>query len=86
MSSEEREAVWDDLYLKEEGIIVDFAPETLTGTIKSRVDGAVFKIDSRELIRTRIELRSGDRILFAPMEDIDGDHFARIIGIVDLNA
>ena len=62
MSGEEREEVWDDLYLKEEGIILEFNPETSTGKIKSTVDEKVYMIDFRELIRTRIELSSGDKV------------------------
>jgi hypothetical protein len=84
MSSEEREEVWDEVYLKEEGIVVEFDPDTSTGKIKSVPDGEVYNIDSRELIRTRIELRSGDKVLFAPIEDPSGDDYARIIRIIEL--
>jgi len=49
-------------------------------------DGEEYKIDDRELVRTKIELHAGDKILFAPIEDPDGDDFARIIRIIELNA
>ncbi len=47
-------------------------------------DGTIYKIDDRELVRTKIELHGGDKILFAPFEDPDGDDFARIIRIIEL--
>ncbi|MGO9379905.1 MAG: hypothetical protein ACLP29_15345 [Dissulfurispiraceae bacterium] len=84
LTPEEREEVWDDVYLKEEGIVVEFDPDKSTGKIKSAADSAVYNIDSRELIRTRIELRSGDKVLFAPIEDASGDDYARIIRIIEL--
>jgi len=85
MSGEEREEVWDDIYLKEEGIVLEFDPDSNTGKIKSLSDGGIYEIDSRELIRTKIELRPGDKALFAPVEDPEGSDFARIIRIVELN-
>ncbi|MGD1076278.1 MAG: hypothetical protein ABR903_09435 [Thermodesulfovibrionales bacterium] len=85
MSAEEREKVWDDIYLKEEGIVVEFDPDSNTGRIKSLRDGGIYEIDSRELIRTKIELRPGDKTLFAPIEDPEGIDFARIIRIIELN-
>jgi hypothetical protein len=36
MSGEEREEVWDDIYLKEEGIVLEFDPDSNTGKIKSQ--------------------------------------------------
>lgn len=86
MTGEEREETWDEVFVKEEGMILEFDLESCTGKIKSSADGEIYKIDSRELIRTRIEWRSGDKVLFAPIEDTTGDDYARIIGIVDLNA
>ena len=85
LSSEERENVWDDAYIKEEGIILDFNPETNIGKIKSLSDESVYSIDSRELIRTKIELCSGDKVFFAPIEDPAGQDFARIIRIIALH-
>ena len=35
MSKEEREKVWDDLFIKEDGIILEFNPDKNTGKIKS---------------------------------------------------
>ncbi|MBA4373586.1 MAG: hypothetical protein C0402_12100 [Thermodesulfovibrio sp.] len=86
MDAEEREEVWDDLYLKEEGIVLEFDPASNTGKVKSLSDEGIYKIDSRELLRTKIELRPGDKVLFAPIEDPSGDDYARIIRIIQLNA
>ncbi|MEW6118160.1 MAG: hypothetical protein AB1553_14870 [Nitrospirota bacterium] len=83
---EEREEHWDDLYVKEEGIILEFDPETNTGKIKSLSDNSIYSIDDRELLRTRIELRSGDKVLFAPVEDSEGNDYARVIRIIELRA
>ncbi len=49
MSKEEREEVWDDVFVKEEGIIIDFDINTNTGKVRSVKDGAAYMIDSREL-------------------------------------
>jgi hypothetical protein len=73
MSKEEREEFWDDAYLKETGIIMEFNLDTHTGKVRSLEDGAEYKIDGRELVRTKIELHAGDKILFAPIEGADGD-------------
>jgi hypothetical protein len=82
MSKEKREEVWDEAYAKEEGIIVEFNPKSNTGKIRSLADGNIYKIDDRELVRTKIELHSGYKVLFAPIEDAEGKDFARIIRIV----
>ena len=86
MTKEEREEVWNDAYVKEEGIIIEFDPITNAGKVRSLADGDIYKIDERELVRTKIELHNGDKVLFAPFEDPDGDDYARIIRIVELNA
>ena len=83
MSENEREEAWDNLFIKEEGSIIEFNQETKTGKIKSLKDGNIYNIDSRESIKAKIELRSGDKILFAPMEDPEGEDYARVIRIVD---
>lgn len=85
MSKEEREEVWDEVYAKEEGVIVEFNTKSQTGKIRSFADGNIYKIDDRELVRTKIELHSGDKVLFSPFEDPDGDDFARIVRIIELN-
>lgn len=85
MSKEKREEVWDDLFIKEEGIILEFNPDKNTGKIKSLADDNTYEIDGRELLRTKIELRSGDKVLFAPFEDPEGKDYARIIRISQLN-
>ena len=86
LGSEEREELWDDLYLKEEGVIVEFDPKSHTGKVKSVRDDSLYLIDGRELVKTRIELRPGDKVLFAPIEDPDGADYARVIRIIELNA
>ncbi len=83
MPEDEREETWDNLFIKEDGSIIEFNQETKTGKVKSLKDGNVYAIDSRELINTKIELRPGDKVLFAPMEDSEGSDYARIIRIVD---
>jgi hypothetical protein len=85
MDREEREEVWDDLYVKEEGVILKFDPESNTGALRSLSDGSVHQIDSREQLRTKSELRPGDRVLFAPIEDADGTGFARVVRIIELS-
>ncbi len=85
MSKEEREEVWDETYIKEEGIIIEFNLDSHTGKVRSLVDGAEYKVDGRELVRPKIELHAGDKILFAPIADPDGDDYARIIRIIELN-
>jgi hypothetical protein len=86
MSNEEREEVWDDAYAKEKGVVLEFNVETQTGKVRSLQDGAEYKIDGRELVRTKIELHAGDKILFAPIEHPDGDDYARIVRVLELNA
>jgi hypothetical protein len=85
MDREEREEAWDELYIKEEGVVLEFNPDTNTGKIKSLSDDGVYEIDGRELLRTRIELRPGDKVLFAPVEDVDGAHYGRVIRIIQLS-
>lgn len=85
MKGEEREEVWDEAYAKEEGIILEFDSDSNTGKIKSFLDDSIYTIDSRELLRTKIELRPGDKVLFAPFEDRDGSDYAREISIIELN-
>lgn len=86
MSKEEREEAWDDVFTKEEGIIIEFDMNTNTGKVRSVKDGAAYMIDSRELMKTKIELLSGDKVLFAPFEGKEGGDYARIIKIITLNA
>jgi hypothetical protein len=85
MKKEEREEVWDEAYVKEDGIVLEFNLDTRMGKVRSLRDGGEYKIDGRELVRTKIELHAGDKILFAPIEDPDGNDYARIIRIIELN-
>ncbi len=85
MSKEEREEVWDDAYAKEEGVIVEFNPKSNTGKIRSLADGNIYKIDDRELVRTKIGLHSGDKVLFAPFEDPDEEDYAKILTVIELS-
>ena len=64
MTREEREEMWDDVFVKEEGIILAFDSDLNTGKIKSIADGQIYSIDGRELLRTKIELRAGDKVFF----------------------
>ena len=85
LTQEEREEVWDDIFVKEEGIILEFDSDLNVGRIRSIADGQVYAIDGRELLKTKIELRLGDKVLFAPVEDASGEDFARVIRIIDQN-
>jgi hypothetical protein len=85
-NKEEREDIWDDLYMKEEGVVLEFDFDSKTGKIKSLKDNNIYNVDSRELVRTKIELRPGDKVLFAPLEDSDGNDYARVIKIIELKA
>ncbi len=85
MSKEEREEAWDDVFAKEEGIIIEFDMNINTGKVRSEEDGATYMIDSREFVKTKIELRAGDKVLFAPFESKEGGDYARLIKIIDLN-
>jgi hypothetical protein len=58
MSGEGREELWDDIYLKEERIVLEFDPDSNTGKIKSLSDSGIYEIDCRELIRTKIEFEA----------------------------
>lgn len=84
LNKEEREGIWDDLYISEEGVVLEFDFDSQTGRIKSLKDNNIYSIDSRELVRTKIELRTGDKVLFAPFEDPDGNDYARVIKIIEL--
>ena len=84
MTKEEREEVWDEVYAKEEGVIIDFNPKSNTGKIRALADGNVYTIDDRELVRTKIDLHSGDKVLFSPFEDPDGDDYARIVRLIGI--
>ncbi len=82
----EREDVWDDIYIKEEGIVIEFDFDSKTGRIKSLKDDNIYNIDGHELVRTKIELRHGDKVLFAPFEDLESNNYARVIRIIELKA
>ncbi|MDA8173499.1 MAG: hypothetical protein M0018_02785 [Nitrospiraceae bacterium] len=86
LTKEEREEVWDDTFAGEEGMVLEFDFNSNTGRIKSLADGNIYNIDSRELVRTRIELKPGDKVLFAPFEDPSGKDYARVIRIIELQA
>ncbi len=81
-SNEEREKVWDEAYAKEEGVILEIDPHAGTGKVRSLSDGSVYAIDGREQVRTERKLRQGDKVLFAPLGDPEGNDYARIIKIV----
>ena len=52
---------------------------------KSIADGQVYAIDGRDCSRNEIELRSGVKVLLAPVEDHEGNDYARVIKIIELN-
>jgi hypothetical protein len=77
MNKEEREKAWDEFYVKEERIVLDYDSDANTGKIRSLRDSNGYKIDSRELVRTKIELRPGDKVLFAPLCSSRGNECRR---------
>ncbi len=54
MTGEEREETWDEVFVKEEGIILEFDCDSNTGKIKSIADRQVYDIDGRELLGSRL--------------------------------
>jgi len=64
--------------------VLEFDFDSKTGRIKSLKDDNIYNIDSRKLVRTKIEFRPGDKVLFAPFEDPEGNDFARVMKIIEL--
>lgn len=85
MTGEEREGVWDELFVKEEGLVLEFDPASNTGKLKSLDDNSVYDIDSHSQLKTKIELRPGDKVLFAPFEGPEGKNIAKIHKILGLS-
>lgn len=54
--------------------------------IRSCADEVVHVIDDRALAQTKVELKAGDKVLFAPFEDTDGKDCARVLRIIELSA
>jgi len=86
LSEEDQELFWDEMLAKEEGMILEFDFNTKKGKIRSLTDGAVYAIDDRALAQTKVELKAGDKVLFAPFEDPDGNDYARVMRILELSA
>lgn len=84
MSSGERENFWDNIYEKEEGIVLEFDMDSKSGTLKSISDGSIYMIDGRETVNTKSALWPGDKVLFAPFDDPRGGDFARVVRIIEL--
>lgn len=82
MSKEEREKIWDELFVKEEGVVLEFDHASKVGRIRSLHDDCIYKIDSREPVKQELRLKPGDKVLFAPIEDPGGDDYAKIIYVV----
>ena len=82
LSEEDQNFFWDEMYLKEEGVILEFDFNTKKGKIRSLADGAIYAIDDRALAQTRVELQTGDKVLFAPFEDPDGKDYAKVLRII----
>jgi hypothetical protein len=85
LSAEDRDIFWDEMYAKEEGVIREFDFNTKTGKIRCLADGEIYLIDARALAQTKIELKIGDKVLFAPFEDPDGKNYAKIMRIIELS-
>lgn len=84
MSHGERENFWDNIYEKEEGIILEFDMDSKSGKLKSIADGSIYMIDSGETVNTKIALWPGDKVLFAPFDDPRGEDLARVVRIIEL--
>ena len=86
LSEEDQELFWDEMLAKEEGVILEFDFDSKKGKIRSLADGAVYVIDERALAQTKVELQTGDKVLFAPFEDPDGKDYAKVLRIIELSA
>jgi hypothetical protein len=62
------------------------ALDSKKGKIRSLADGQAYVIDDRALAQTKVELKAGDKVLFAPFEDPDGKDYAKVLRIIELNA
>ena len=85
LSEEDQELFWDEMLAKEEGVILEFDFNTKKGKIRSLTDEAVYAIDDRALAQTKVELKAGDKVLFAPFEDPDGKDYAKVMKIIELS-
>jgi hypothetical protein len=85
LSEEDQDIFWDEMLAKEEGVILEFDFDTKKGKIRSLADGAVYVIDDRALSQTRVEIQTGDKVLFAPFEDPDGNDYAKVMKIIELS-
>jgi len=85
LSEEDQDIFWDEMLAKEEGVILEFDFDTKKGKIRSLADEAVYVIDDWALSQTRVELKAGDKVLFAPFEDPDGKDYAKVMSILELN-
>jgi len=85
LSEEDQNIFWDEMLAKEEGVILEFEFDSKKGKIRSLTDGAVYVIDDRALAQTRVELQTGDKVLFAPFEDPDGKDYAKVMRIIELS-
>lgn len=86
LSKEDRDVFFDEVFAKEEGIVLKFDFETKTGMIRSLADTNVYSIDSRALAQTKVELKAGDKVLFAPFEDPDGKDYGKVLRIIEQSA
>ena len=85
LSAEDRDIFWDEMFVKEEGVILEFDFGTKRGKIRSLADEQVYMIDDRALAQTKAELHAGDKVLFAPFEEPGGKNYAKIMKIIELN-
>jgi hypothetical protein len=85
LSEEDQELFWDEMLAKEKGVILEFDFNTKKGKIRSLADEAVYAIDDRALAQTKVDLKAGDKVLFAPFEDPDGKDYAKVMSIIELN-
>jgi len=83
MSKVERKKMWDELLIKEDGIIIEYNPAVMTGKVRSVKDDHIYQIYSSGLLKMKIELHIGEKVLFAPIDDSEGKKdFARVMKII----
>lgn len=86
LSEEDQDIFWDEMLAKEEGVILEFDFNTKKGNIRSLADEVVYAIDDRALAQTKVELKAGDKVVFAPFEDPDGNDYAKVMRIIELSS
>lgn len=83
MTEAEREGVWDELFVKEEGLVLEFDPNSNTGKVKSLDDNSVYDID--RWVPNRVEPQEHNRFRFWGVIDELESHVLRVVTLEDKN-